>query len=78
MEHMSNIFSTSFEINFAKLTRVWLALILLTAIIDSLLFLSHPVDIMRVSYSRAWNFGIGMSVVVFNNKLSISHVLDGD
>ena len=30
MEHMSNIFSTSFGINFAKLTRVWLALISLT------------------------------------------------
>ena len=43
MEHMSNIFSTSFGINFAKLTRVWLALIWLTAKINSLLFLSHPV-----------------------------------
>jgi len=43
MEHMSNIFSTSFGINFAKLTRVWLALISLTAKINSLLFLSHPV-----------------------------------
>jgi len=31
MEHMSNIFSTSFGIHFAKLTRVWLALISLTA-----------------------------------------------
>jgi len=30
MEHMSNIFSTSCGINFAKLTRVWLALISLT------------------------------------------------
>ena len=27
MEHMSNIFSTNFGINFAKLIRVWLALI---------------------------------------------------
>ena len=43
MEHMSNIFSTSFGINFAKLTRVWLALISLTAKINNLLFLSHPV-----------------------------------
>jgi len=43
MEHMSNIFLTSFGINFAKLTRVWLALISLTAKINSLLFLSHPV-----------------------------------
>ena len=43
MEHMSNIFSTSFGINFAKLTLVWLALISLTAKINSLLFLSHPV-----------------------------------
>jgi len=43
MEHMSNIFSTSFGINFAKLTRVWLALISLTAKINSLLLLSHPV-----------------------------------
>ena len=43
MEHMSNIFSTSFGINFAKLTRVWLALISLTAKINSLLFLSYPV-----------------------------------
>jgi len=41
MEHMSNIFSTSFGINFAKLTHVWLALISLTAKINSLLFLSH-------------------------------------
>jgi len=40
---MSNIFSTSFGINFAKLTPVWLALISLTAKINSLLFLSHPV-----------------------------------
>jgi len=40
MEHMSNIFSTSFGINFAKLTRVWLALISLTAKINSLLFLA--------------------------------------
>jgi len=38
MEHMSNIFSTSFGINFAKLTCVWLALISLTAKINSLLF----------------------------------------
>ena len=38
MQHMSNIFSTSFGINFAKLTRVWLALISLTAKINSLLF----------------------------------------
>ena len=38
MEHMSNIFSTSFGINFAKLTRVWLASISLTAKINSLLF----------------------------------------
>ena len=43
MEHMSNIFSTSFGINFAKLTRGWLALISLTAKINDLLFLSHPV-----------------------------------
>jgi len=42
-KRMSNIFSTSFGINFAKLTRVWLALISLTAKINSLLFLSHPV-----------------------------------
>ena len=38
MQHVSNIFSTSFGINFAKLTRVWLALISLTAKINSLLF----------------------------------------
>ena len=38
MEHMSNIFSTNFGINFAKLTRVWLALISLTAEINSLHF----------------------------------------
>jgi len=44
MEHMSNIFSTSFGINFAKLTHVWLPLISLTAKINSLLFFSHPVD----------------------------------
>ena len=44
---MSNIFSTSFGINFAKLTLVWLALISLTAKINSLLFLSHPVYIVR-------------------------------
>ena len=53
MEHMSNIFSTSFGINFAKLTRVWLALISLTAKINSLLFLSHPVGLQTcavVSY----------------------------
>ena len=37
-KRMSNIFSTSFGINFAKLTRVWLALISLTAKINSLLF----------------------------------------
>ena len=46
MEHMSNIFSTSFGINFAKLTRVWLGLISLTAKINGLLFLSHPVYII--------------------------------
>ena len=46
MEHMSNIFSTSFGINFAKLTLVWLALISLTAKISSLIFLSHPVYVM--------------------------------
>ena len=45
MEHMSNIFSTSFGINFAKLTRVWLALISLTAKINSLLF--EPPCILR-------------------------------
>jgi len=38
MEHMSNIFSTSFGVNFAKLTRVWLALISLIAKSNSLLF----------------------------------------
>ena len=37
-KHMSNIFTTSSGINFAKLTRVWLALISLTAKINSLLF----------------------------------------
>jgi len=37
-EHMSNIFSTSFGINFAKLTCVWLAIISLTAKINSFLF----------------------------------------
>ena len=51
MEHMSNIFSASFGINFAKLTRVWLALISLTAKINSLLFLSHPVYV-TVQFSR--------------------------
>ena len=34
-------FSTSLGINFAKLTRAWLALISMTAKINSLLFLSH-------------------------------------
>ena len=49
IKHMSNIFSTSFGINFAKLTRVWLALISLTAKINSLLFLSHPVCVSHVN-----------------------------
>ena len=53
MEHMSNIFSTSFGINFAKLTLIWLALISLTAKINSLLFLSHPVDIVKSSSAMA-------------------------
>jgi len=39
---MSNIFSTSFGINFAKLTRVWLALISLTGKINSLHFFEPP------------------------------------
>ena len=43
MEHMSNIFSTSFGINFAKLTGVWLALISLTLKSTAYFFLSHPV-----------------------------------
>ena len=58
MEHMSNIFSTSFGINFAK-NLVWLALISLTAQINSLLFLSHPVyfcysviNISRINSNR--------------------------
>jgi len=42
MEHLSNIFSTSFGINFAKLTHVWLALISLTAKINSLLIFEQP------------------------------------
>ena len=41
MEHMSNIFSTSFAINFAK-NLVWLALISFTAKINSLLFFEPP------------------------------------
>ena len=53
MEHMSNIFSTSFGINFAKLTRVWLALISLTAKINSLLFMSHPVYCVS---GKMWHF----------------------
>jgi len=44
-KRMWNIFLTSFGINIAKLTRVWQALISLTAKINSLLFLSHPVYI---------------------------------
>ena len=55
MEHMSNIFSTSFGINFAKLTRVWLALISLTAKIISLLFLSHPVCLNQFSTTYMTN-----------------------
>jgi len=58
MEHMSNIFSISFGINFAKLTRVWLSLISLTAKINSSLFLSHPVGywtFFAISYGRGTN-----------------------
>jgi len=55
MEHMSNIFSTSFGINFAK-NLVWLALISLTAKINSLLFwatlYSFVFQVLLVAYSR--------------------------
>ena len=62
MEHMSNIFSTSFGINFAKLTRVWLALISLTAEINSLIFLSHPVHVYCLNHCLAtckWLWTLG-------------------
>ena len=55
---MSNIFSTSFGINFAKLTRVWLALILLTAKINSLLFLAtlYIALLIHVTSTQKCNF----------------------
>ena len=47
MEHMSNIFSTSIGINFAKLTRVWLTLISLTAKFNSLLYFQPQCTVQR-------------------------------
>ena len=52
MEHMSNIFSTSFGINFAKLIRVWLALISLT--LKSTAYFFEPPCIVLSVEIRWW------------------------
>ena len=67
MEHMSNIFSTSFGINFAKLTRVWLALISLTAKINSLLFWSHPVETTYLRSMWLLNLCIYVITVMYHH-----------